>query len=145
MAAAPALAIASLALSAAQTVVSAKQASAGRKAQAARMEQQQKHAALQQRIDERNLERQRKRDIGAARARLSASGSGTSGGSGAAALRGLNVAYDQRLSDGRALYMSGRAASDSLLDDRYGGLQSMLSTGQQAVGIGQQIVSMNAD
>lgn len=145
MAAAPALAIASIVMSAAQTVVSAKQASANRKAQAARIEQQQKHAALQQRIDERNLERKRKKDIGTARARLAASGAGTTGGSGEAVLRGLNSAYDRQLSEGRALYQSGQAASGSLLDDKYAGLQSMLATGQQAIGIGQQVVSMNAD
>ncbi len=145
MAAAPALAIASLVMSAAQTVVSAKQASASRKAQAARIEQQQQHAALQQRIDERNLERKRKQEIGAARARLSASGIGTTGGSGEAVLRGLNGAFDRQLSDGRALYDSGHAGAGSLLDDKYGGIQSMLSSGQQLVGIGQQIVTMSGD
>jgi hypothetical protein len=89
--------------SAASMVQGAQQASAARKQQAATMAHQRQQAALRQRIEERKLERERRSEEASARARLGASGVGSSGGSGAAVLRGLNADYDQALHDSQNL------------------------------------------
>ena len=115
---------------------SAHQASAARKQQAAALAHEQKQAALKQRIEERKLERQRQSEEASARARLGASGVGSSGGSGAAVLRGLNSSYDQALHDSRALFNSSMEAGPNLLDD---GVGNALQMGQQVFGAGERI------
>lgn len=131
-------AIIGLALSMASTVAGAQEASSQRKQQAARLAQQQQQQALQQRIEERKLERQRKSDLASARARMGAAGTGTDSGSGAAVLQGLNKEYDQQLADSRSLFNAQMTANQNLLDDGPSGLRTALALGQQAFNFGTQ-------
>lgn len=124
--------------STASMVQGAQQASSARKQQAASVAAQQEQAALKQRMDERRLERERRSQEASARARLGASGVGSTSGSGAAVLRGLNSKYDQALSDNRTMFDMSMRNSGSLLDDGPG-FADVLSMGQKAFGVGQQV------
>lgn len=121
------------------TLGGSQQGNAQRKAQAAQIAQQQhqqKQAALRQRMEERKLERQRRKETAAARARLGSSGIGSSGGSGAAVLRGLNSRYDTAVSESRALFDMSRSAPTSLLDDGGSQIADIARKGQAVTDAG---------
>jgi hypothetical protein len=124
--------------SAASMVQGAQQASAARKQQAATIAHQRQQAALKQRIEERKLERQRRSEEASARARLGASGVGSSGGSGAAVLRGLNADYYQALHDSRTMFNASMDQGPNLLDDGPG-IGDIFQMGQQVFDMGQQV------
>lgn len=126
-------------LGAASTLNSAQDAAAQRKAQNARVAQQQHQMALRQRIEERRLERKRKSELASARARLGAAGTGTTGGSGAAVLRGLNQDFDQELQDSRSLFNAQMAGTQNLLNTRSGGLGTALSLSRNLLGLGSHV------
>lgn len=129
----PIMTAASGGLGALSTLGGLQQASAQRNAQAARLAQQQRQAALRQRMEERKLERQRRKETAAARARLGSAGVGSSGGSGAAVLRGLNSRYDTALSDSRTLFQMNRSASTNLLDDGGSQIADIAQKGQKVM------------
>ncbi|NMM45214.1 hypothetical protein HH303_12040 [Rhodospirillaceae bacterium KN72] len=127
----------SAALAVANTVLGMQQASQQRKAQAAQIAHRQQQAALQQRIEERKLARERRQQEATARARFGASGISANGGSAAAVLRGLNKDYDDALADSRAIYSS-RMGVPNLLDDGPG-LGQIIGLGQDIIGLGQTL------
>lgn len=129
------LAIASLALSGVSTAAGI----AGQKQQAAvqrqRVAAEQQQRALQQRIEERRIARERDQQLAAQRARMGAAGVGGSGGSADAIFAGIRNEADQRIFDIR----SGNdlaAQSASLLDDDNG------ETIQALTGFGQKVLSV---
>lgn len=99
-----------------------------------RVAAEQQQRALQQRIEERRIARERDQQLAAQRARLGAAGVGGSGGSADAIFAGIRNDADQRLFDlnqGNAL----AAQSASLLDDDDG------ATIEALAGFGQQVIS----
>lgn len=123
---------------AASMVQGAQKASSARKQQAATVAAQQEQAVLKQRIAERKAERERRSQEASARARLGASGIGSTSGSGAAVLRGLNKTYDETLNDSRTQFNMAMQNSGGLLDDGPG-IGDIFQMGQKAFGVGQQV------
>jgi hypothetical protein len=135
----PYLMAASTGLGAVSTLGGMQQAEAAQKAQAARAAHDQQRAALEHRMNERRLERERRQKTASARARLGAAGIGSAGGSGAAVLRGLNKEYDIARFDSRTMFDMNRAGGQNLLDDSGSQLADLASNAKSAIGLGKQV------
>ena len=88
----------------------------------------------QQRIEQQRLERKRKSQLATARARLGAAGIGSTGGSGAALLGGINGDFDRELQESNQLFNLSQV-EPNLLDDRPQRIRQFTRLGQQVIGL----------
>lgn len=140
-----ALSVATSVASIAGTIGSIQQGRSQAKAQAAARNQQitlqQQQAAMRKSIEDRRRQAQRKSQLATARARLGASGVGSTGGSGAALLGGINARFDEQKADSDHMFALSQV-KPNLLDSRPNRLQQLSSTINQGAGLARQVIGM---
>ncbi|MDF1749943.1 MAG: hypothetical protein P1V34_13810 [Alphaproteobacteria bacterium] len=143
MQAAPIIGLVMSAVSVAQTQVQMNQQRKAAKTQAnqAALARQQEinQKTLEQRLKEKQIERERRSAVASSRARLGA------GGSGAAVISGLNKNYNETLADSRKGYdmtVSGLNLLNDPGDGGGGGAAQGLALAQGVLGLGKQVAGI---
>lgn len=114
---------------------SAQGAKTRNKAAMARYQREQRQAALEKRIKERKIERERRRKLAAQRARFGSAGISSLGGSAGAVYAGLNKEFDTRKSDLNAAFNLARTERPDLLDPSSDMLRQGLAGADKVVGL----------
>lgn len=147
--AAPIIGLAMSAIGVAQTQVQMNQQRKAAKTQANQSalarQQELNQRTLDQRLKEKQLERERRSAVASSRARLGASGVSSVGGSGAAVVKGLNQNYNEALADSRKGYdmtVSGLNLLNDTSGSSVGGAAQGLELAKGVLGLGSQIAGI---
>jgi hypothetical protein len=148
-AAAPVIGVVMSAISVAQTQAQMSQQKKAVKAQTAQTalarQQDLDQRTLEQRLKEKQLERERRSAVASSRARLGASGVSSTSGSGAAVIGGLNRNYNDALADSRKGYdmtVSGLNLLNDTSSGASGGAVQGLELAKGLIGIGTQVAGI---